>query len=66
MHSQEIKKLLEVKEHLLEVEEYINILQTSPQIYYHNYNKESEVFELKTDDNYDFKFKVKMKEPTKK
>lgn len=66
MYSQEIKKLLEEKNYLLEVKEYMNILETSPQIYHHTYDKEKNLFHLKTDDRYDFKFKVKMKEPTNK
>lgn len=66
MYSQEIKKLLEEKNYLLEVKEYMNILETSPQIFYNAYDKEKNLFHLKTDDRYDFKFKVKMKEPTNK
>lgn len=59
MYSYEIEQLLKKKEFLLEVKEYMNILETSPQIYHHTYDKEKNLFQLKTDDRYDFKFKVK-------
>lgn len=59
MYSHEIEQLLKLKKYLLSIDEYINILQTSPQIYYVNYDKEKDMFELNTDDGYEFKFKVK-------
>ena len=59
MYSYEIEQLLKKKEFLLEVKEYINILETSPQIYYANYDKDKDIFQINTDDRYEFKFKVK-------
>ena len=59
MYSHEIKELLEIKKNLLEVEEYLYILKTSPQINHIKYESHNDTFSIKTDDRYDFKFKVK-------
>lgn len=57
MYSEEIKQLLQLKNELITVKEYLNIITTSPQIncikYYDNN------FYLFTDDNYKFKLKIK-------
>lgn len=62
MFTYEIKNLIEYKQYLLEVEEYLSIIDTSPQIArvkYDNYNDE---FEIWTNDYGYFKFKVRKKE----
>ena len=56
MYSYEIKKYIELKQGLLEAKEYLNIIDTSPQINHIKY--ENNEFNLYTNDNYDFKIKV--------
>ena len=62
MYSWEIKKLLELRNYLLDVKEYFNICDTSPQIKEVSYDPYKNTFNIKTNDEYDFKLKVKRKE----
>lgn len=59
MYSWEIQQLLDIKGFLLEYKEYLNIIQTSPQINYVEYLPYEDMLHITTDDNYDIKFKVK-------
>lgn len=61
MYSQEIKELLDLKNSILEVKEYLNVINTSPQINCIKYNCYDDNFYLFTDDNYKFKVKIKTK-----
>lgn len=61
MYSHEIERLLKIKQYILSYNDYANIITTSPQINNVKYNKENDTFEIKTDDKYNFKFKVKSK-----
>lgn len=60
MYSYEIKQLLELKNNLLELKEYIEVIRTSPQIEHIKY--EDEHFILDTTDNFRFKIKLKTRE----
>ena len=64
MYSHEIKQLLELKNYLLDRKEANKILniKDSPQINHVKYNQDTTDFEMRTSDNYYFKFKVKRKE----
>ena len=62
MYSWEIQQLLELKNYLIDVEDYIKICNTSPQIREIHYNAFEDNFNIKTEDRYDFKFNVKKKE----
>ena len=57
MYSYEIQQLLEIKNNLLELKEYIEVIRTSPQIDHIKY--EDELFKLYTNDGYQFKLKIK-------
>lgn len=57
MYSEEIKKLVELKNNLLSVKEYCDIVDTSPQIDHIKY--ENELFNIYTNDNFSFKIKIK-------
>lgn len=57
MYSYEIEELIELKNHLIEIQDYIKIIKTSPQIDHIQYKKDH--FEIKTNDYYTFKFKIK-------
>lgn len=59
MYSHEIERLLKIKQYILSYNDYANIITTSPQINNVKYNKDNDTFEIKTDDRYNFKFKVK-------
>ena len=61
MKSQEIEKLLELRNFLITVEEYSKILYTSPQINCLSFDKKEEDFYIETDDKYKFKFKINAK-----
>lgn len=63
MNSNEIEELLKLKNDILEVKDYIDIITTSPQIIRINYNHDENSFDLLTSDNY--KFKIKIKKPCK-
>lgn len=58
MYSHEIENLLRLKNYLLNNEEYLSMVKTSPQINHIRYNDYSKFFEMWTKDNYSFKFKV--------
>lgn len=59
MYSHEIERLLKIKQYILSYNDYANIITTSPQINNVKYNKDNDTFEIKTDDRYNLKFKVK-------
>ena len=59
MYSHEIEQLLRVKNYLLNDKEYFNIVKTSPQINYSEYNPFENAIKMSTKDGYNFKFKVK-------
>ena len=59
MYSWEIAHLLDMKQWLLEYQEYLNVIQTSPQINYVEYLPNEDCLHITTDDKYDLKFKVK-------
>lgn len=61
MYSYEIKQLLELRNYLISNIEYLNIIDTSPQINRVRYNPYLDDFETWTDDNYYFKYKVYLK-----
>ena len=58
MYSWEIQKLLELKKFIIDNEDYLNILLSSPQINFIEYNGYDDKIHIKTDDRYDLKFKV--------
>lgn len=62
MYSWEIQKLMEARNWLLSNEEYFKLFETSPQINHIQYYPDGDYFNIKTDDRYDFKFKVYKKE----
>lgn len=57
MYSKEIQELIEIKNYIISLNDYINIIQTSPQIDHVLYK--DEYFNLFTTDNYHFKLKIK-------
>ena len=57
MYSEEINRLIKIKQGILSISEYCEILSTSPQINHIKY--ENDTFNIYTDDNYKFKVKVK-------
>ena len=57
MYSWEIEQLIELKNHLIEIQDYIKIIKTSPQVDHILYNQDH--FEMFTNDYYKFKFKIK-------
>ena len=61
LYSWEIEKLLQMRNYLIEVQEYIEIsdIKKNPQINRVKYDPYNDDFEIWTNDNYDFKFKVK-------
>lgn len=61
MYSHEIQQLLELKNYLINHIEYLNILNTSPQINRVEYNQQQDEYEMWTTDNYYFKYKVYLK-----
>lgn len=58
MYSHEIENLLRFKNYLLNNEEYLYIIKSSPQINQIKYDNFVKVFEMWTSDNYYFKYKV--------
>ena len=66
MYSWEIQDLIEMRNALLEYQEYLNVVKTSPQIDYTEYLPNEDCLHLTTDDKYDFKFKVKSISESKK
>lgn len=61
MYSWEIDRLLKIKQNIISTSEYFEIISTSPQIEHIKYNAYNDTTEIKTDDKYHFKFKVKSK-----
>lgn len=61
MYSYEIQQLMELKQYVLEAKEYLNILNTSPQINNVSYNAYSDLFHIGTDDRCSWDFKVYLK-----
>ena len=61
MYSDEIEQLLKMRNYLLTVKEYFYICDNSPQIARVTYNPFDDIFTILTNDNYEFKFKVRSK-----
>lgn len=57
MYSHEIQQLLELKNYVLELKEYIEVIRTSPQIDHIKYEDNHFLFD--TTDNFHLKFKIK-------
>lgn len=62
MYSWEIQQLMEMRNYLISVEEYLSICGTSPQIIEVKYDAYQDNFMIKTNDDYNVYFKVKKKE----
>lgn len=62
MYSEEINKLLKLKNYILEYNEYIKMCKDSPQISMVKYNSFEDKIEIWTKDNYYAKFKVYKKD----
>lgn len=58
MYTWEIQQLMEYKEYVLTVKEYIDMLYSSPQINRCKYTVWGDMYELWTDDNYNVRFRV--------
>lgn len=58
MYSWEIENLLKLRNYLINSKEYLNILNTSPQITHTQYTPATDEFETWTEDKYHFKYKV--------
>lgn len=61
MYSHEIENLLKIRNYLLSSKEYINMCNSSNQIKSITYKPFEDTFYVATNDNYNFKFKVKKK-----
>ncbi len=61
MYSYEIDQILKSQNYIISPETYIDICNTSPQIIKKNYEPYDEYFNIWTNDNYYWKFKVKLK-----
>ena len=59
MYSYEIQQLMELKNYLLRVEEYLYVLETSPQIERCTYNAYNDNYYMKTTDDYQWNFRVR-------
>ena len=59
MYSYEIEQLLKLRNYLVSIEEYNNIVSNSPQIDHVKY--EDNVFKIWTTDNYVFEFRIKFR-----
>ena len=59
MYSHEILRLLELRNYLLTVQEYLDICKTSTQIREVSYDPFEDSFRINTNDSYNFKFKIK-------
>lgn len=57
MYSWEIEQLIELKNYVITIQDYCEIVRTSPQVDHILYNNDH--FEMFTDDGYGFKFKIK-------
>lgn len=56
MYSHEIDRLLKIKQNIITVKEYFEILNTSPQINHVKYDNGT--YEINTEDKYNFKVHV--------
>lgn len=61
MYSYEIERLLLIKQNVITISEYFEIISTSPQITHIKYTAWDDTTEINTEDKYHFKFKVKAK-----
>lgn len=59
MYSWEIQQLMELRNFLLEIKDYIEITSTSPQIYLIGYDYNTDTYYWETNDNYKWSFKVR-------
>jgi hypothetical protein len=59
MYSFEIENLMKLKNYLINVKEYLQICNTSPQIREVKYDPYQDNFMIETDDNYKVYFKVR-------
>jgi hypothetical protein len=59
MYTWEIQNLMELKNYLISVRDYLYICQTSPQIREVKYDPYQDNFMIDTDDNYKVYFKVR-------
>ena len=57
MYSYEIEELMQLRNYIITIQDYCEIIRTSPQIDHILYNQDH--FEMYTDDYYKFKFKIK-------
>lgn len=57
MYSHEIEELLKLKQCLISIHDYCEIIKTSPQVDHIKF--ENEHFKMYTTDGYKFKFKIK-------
>jgi hypothetical protein len=62
MYSHEIEQLLKIRNYLINSEEYLNIMKSSPQIDHVKYSSYTDEFETWTSDNYYWKYKVYIKD----
>lgn len=61
MYSYEIDQLLKSKNYNINPETYIHICKTSPQIIRTKYEPYENIFNIWTNDNYHWTFKVKLR-----
>ena len=61
MYSWEIDRLLKIKQNIISISEYFEIISTSPQINHIKYDAYQNETIIHTDDKYEFKVKVKSK-----
>lgn len=59
MYSKEIEEYIKIKNNLLTIKEYTDIVKYSPQIDHVKYDGEN--FNMWTTDNYKFTFKIKFR-----
>ena len=62
MYSWELAELLKLRNYVLDVKEYFDICDTSPQITRVTYNPYNDNIKILTSDRYEFNFKIKRKE----
>lgn len=59
MYSWEIDNLMKAKNYQINVEEFIKINRTSTQVILRNYDYPTDKYYLRTNDNYEWWFKVR-------
>lgn len=62
MYSHEIAELLKLRQYVLDVKEYFDMCDNSPQITRVTYNPYDDKIKVLTSDSYEFNFKIKRKE----